>query len=214
MKLYLSSYQIGNAPEKLVEMIGSNRRVALVMNATDPFGDSRRSEYVAKYQNEFRKLGIALEELDLRNYFNSKDHLKDILSEYGLIWAAGGNTFALRWAMFKSGFDKIIPDLLHSTDLVYGGFSAGACVLSPTLRGIHLVDDPSEVPSDEIQWEGLGLIDFNIAPHFRSNHPESKAIENVVAYYEEHKIRFEVLRDGEAIRVLQGRTEEVGSPNP
>lgn len=189
MKLFLSSYQIGNYPDKLTEIIGSNRRAALIMNATDSFGDEKRPFYVSKYQSQFKDLGIDLEELDLRNFFSRKDQLEKKLSEFGLIWAAGGNTFSLRWAMSLSGFDKVLPNLLNQTDIVYGGFSAGACVLSPTLKGTHLVDDPQKIPTNELQWEGLGLIDFCIVPHFRSNHPESAVIENVVDYYEKNKIK-------------------------
>lgn len=50
-------------------------------------------------------------------------------------------------------------------------------MLAHTLRGIELVDDPSkvyEVYGTSITWEGLGLIDYSIAPHYRSNHPESE----------------------------------------
>lgn len=184
------------------------------MNATDPFGNEQRPDYVLKYKMAFAELGIEMEELDLRNYFNAKADLQSALSNYGLMWAAGGNTFALRWAMNKSGLDTLLPNLLQTSDLVYGGFSAGACVLSPTLKGIHLADEPEKIPATELQWEGLGLIDFCIAPHYRSNHPESPAMENVVAYYKTHNIKYKTLHDGEAIRINQGKTELVGHPTP
>ncbi len=214
MKLFLSSYQIGNAPEKLLELVGKNKRVALIMNAADPYGDERRPEYCEKFKTEFRKLGLYAEELDLRDFFDSKLDLKLQLSSYGLIWASGGNTFSLLWAMRKSGFDEIGTELIRSGLVTYGGFSAGACVLSPTLRGTDLVDNPKKVPEAELSWEGLGLVDFCIAPHYRSKHPESNAMEDVVAYYEANKIKYQALRDGEAIRMLQGRIEKVGLPNP
>lgn len=162
----------------------------------------------------FAELGIEMEELDLRNYFNAKADLQSALSNYGLMWAAGGNTFALRWAMNKSGLDTLLPNLLQTSDLVYGGFSAGACVLSPTLKGIHLADEPEKIPATELRWEGLGLIDFCIAPHYRSNHPESPAMENVITYYKTHNIKYKTLHDGEAIRINQGKTELVGHPTP
>ena len=51
----------------------------------------------------------------------------------------------------------------------------------------------------EPTWEGLGLLEYSIAPHYRSDHPESEAIETVVAYFEQHGIPYRALRDGEAI---------------
>ena len=37
----------------------------------------------------------------------------------------------------------------------------------------------------ETIWEGLGFVEFSIAPHYRSEHPESEDIEKVVQYFEE-----------------------------
>jgi dipeptidase E len=214
MKLFLSSYQIGNDPDAFVELVGSNKNVALIMNATDPFGDERRPQYVAKYTAEFSELGLCMEELDLRNFYGSQENLKKSLDRFGTIWVSGGNTFALRWAMNRSGLDKLLPHRLHMGDLIYGGFSAGACVLSPTLKGIHLTDEPEKVAKSELQWDGLGLIDFCIAPHYRSNHPESPAIEKVVEYFRTHNLKYRTLHDGEALRLVGTSIEKVGHPNP
>ncbi|WP_235782085.1 hypothetical protein [Paenibacillus senegalensis] len=69
--------------------------------------------------------------------------------------------------MKLSGFDQIIKRY-HSEkkNIVYGGYSAGICILGPTLKGIHLVDDPRQKPYGEQYptiWEGLGIIDYVIA---------------------------------------------------
>ena len=85
---------------------------------------------------------------------------------------------------------------------VYGGYSAGARVLSPSLRGIHLADEPEVRPAGypaEAIWDGLNLIHFYVAPHYRSGHVESAAIERAVEYYIEQKLPFVALRDGEAL---------------
>ena len=75
-------------------------------------------------------------------------------------------------------------------------------MLSPSLRGIHLADEPevrpAGYPAEEI-WEGLNLIPFYVTPHYRSGHVESAAIERTVAYYIEQKLPFVALRDGEAL---------------
>ncbi|MBV8212660.1 MAG: hypothetical protein JOZ08_05475 [Verrucomicrobia bacterium] len=42
-------------------------------------------------------------------------------------------------------------------------------------------------------------IPYCVAPHYRSNHPESLLIEKSVEYFIEQKIPFVVLRDGEAL---------------
>jgi dipeptidase E len=204
MKLYLSSFRLGNDPNLLSAIVGDkNRKAAVVANAIDFHTGKERSQRVRVEIEALSELGFEPEELDLRDYFNksSKD-LENKLSEYGLLWVRGGNTFILRRAMVQSGFDEAIRNLFAKDDIVYGGYSAGICVLSPDFHGIELVDDPNIVPkgyNSEIIWEGVGLIDFAIAPHYRSDHPESADVEKEVAYYKKHKIPYKALRDGQVI---------------
>lgn len=212
MKLYLSSYHIGNHPDCLKAMVGSNRKAAVITNAGDCW-DTYRTRNLPKFIRDLADADIQAEELDLRNYFGQTENLKTALSQVGLIWVTGGNTFVLRRAMKESGLDTILPGLLRSGDIVYGGFSAGACVVSPSLKGIHLGDEPEVVPpgypNTGVVWEGLGIIDFYIVPHFRSNHSESAIMENVISYYDEHKMPFYTLADGEALRVENGSIEKL-----
>jgi hypothetical protein len=81
-------------------------------------------------------------------------------------------------------------------------YSAGSCILGPTLDGIHLVDPP-DLPAKgygtEIIWEGLGFLPYSIAPHFKSDHPESAMIDGVVEYFEARGLPYLALRDGESI---------------
>jgi dipeptidase E len=50
-------------------------------------------------------------------------------------------------AMKLSGFDEILKERVKSDrDIIYGGYSAGICILGPTLKGIHIADDPEVKP--------------------------------------------------------------------
>jgi dipeptidase E len=205
MKLYLSSYQLGREPGRLRELAGHGARAAIIMNATDVFGDERRPEYRAKYIAALGELGFDGFELDLREFFFTPSRLPASLEGVGLLWVVGGNTFVLRRAMRLSGLDAWLPRQLRENQIVYGGFSAGACVAQTSLHGLHLADDPATLPagyppSDTI-WEGLGLIDFHIVPHYRSPHPESALMEAVVAYHKAHAQPYRTLADGGVIIV-------------
>jgi dipeptidase E len=102
--------------------------------------------------------------------------------------------------MRLSGFDEALAEL-RSQDFVYGGYSAGVCVLAPTLHGIQQVDDPTVRPyaTGSVIWEGLGFLDYLVLPHYKSNHPESAAIDRDVDYCLKNGIAFRTLRDGEVI---------------
>jgi dipeptidase E len=86
--------------------------------------------------------------------------------------------------------------------MVYGGWSAGAAVAGRTLRGIDLMDDPTVVVGGymtEPTWDGLGLVDYAIVPHFESEHPEAEAAQRAHAYMTANGIAHRTLRDGEVI---------------
>ena len=102
--------------------------------------------------------------------------------------------------MHLSGFDQILKNLLN-TNKVYAGYSAAVCVLSPTLKGYHIVDDPNlkTYGNYETMWNGIGLIDWQFAPHFESDHSESSDINKEITYYEEHKMKYKALKDGQVI---------------
>ena len=103
----------------------------------------------------------------------------------------------------------MIPDLLATDSIVYGGYSAGPCMLTPSLRGAGLVDDPLEVPTGYEQgiiWGCLGILPYCLLPHYKSDHPESELIGQSVDYMIDQHIPFIALRDGEAI-VRDGRAD-------
>ena len=206
MKLYLSSYFLGNHPQELAKLVGSNKKVGIIMNAADIYGDEKHQIYLASEIEKMKVIELSAEELDLRDYFNDSGALKAKLGNYGLVWVMGGNTFVLRQAMKMSGFDEIIKDLVTNEAIVYGGFSAGSCVATQTLKGIELIDNPEQMPEGydkETIWEGLGFVNFSIAPHYRSEHPESEEVEKVVQYFEENNMPYRALHDGEVL-VING----------
>lgn len=213
MRLYLSSYGLGNKPEEMLPLIGNNKRVAIIMNAQDAKAPDRRSERLQQEIDGLAALGLVPEEFDLRDYFDDQDNLTAVVKQFGYIWVRGGNVFLLRRAFKQSGFDQLLTQLLQDDQVAYGGFSAGVCVLAPSLHGIELVDPTDELAEgydSDIVWEGLGILEYAVAPHYKSDHPESADIDKCVAYLKEKQIPYKTLRDGEAI-VINGNSEKLVS---
>ena len=203
MKFYLSSYKIGRETKRLRRMLPRNRRTAYIANSCDCYKDTKRTEEGDRFNfRQLRSVGLNPERLDLRDYFGRRAELERKLKGFGAIWVRGGNTFVLRQAMRLSGFDTIFKKLAKRKDVLYGGYSAGICILSPSLHGLELVDDKTQRPygkRSRLIWEGLGAVDYAFAPHYRSRHPESRLAGRTVRYYIDHKIPFIALRDGEVI---------------
>jgi dipeptidase E len=172
----------------------------------DMVEETARAQSNVDEMARLKDIGLEPEEIDLRQYFGKPEELRQRLDGFDLIWTRGGNVFVLRRAYKQSGFDEILRDLLARDALVYGGYSAGVCLLAPTLRGLELVDQPVTTPTPagyeaETIWEGLNIVPYAIAPHYKSDHPESADIDKVVVYFEEQSMPYKALRDGEVIVV-------------
>jgi len=212
LRLYLSSFLFGNRPDRLVALAGQGGRAGLILNALDNL-PAVRTNWLAAQTEALKALGFAPAEVDLRDHFGAQVGLMAALEDKDLLWITGGNAFLLRRAMRQSRFDTEIHSLLASDRLVYAGFSAAACCATPTLRGIELVDDPDTVTQGydaATIWDGLGLIDRCVAPHYQSDHPEAELIEQTVRYYQRQGMPYVALRDGQALVVDSALCEVVG----
>jgi dipeptidase E len=214
VKLYLASWRTGDSFRELVRMAGPGGRVGVIANAADFIPTDEREAYRRKVHDpiaEFREHGLDAYDLDLRAYFRRPEALLAELERTTLVWATGGNAFLLRRAMRQSGFDALAPGLIWAGRLAYGGWSAGACVAGPSLRGLELMDNP-EVVADgypgAVVWEGLGLIDAAVVPHWRSDHPEAEAAEAVAAWMSASGVPHRTLRDGDVL-IQNGETLEL-----
>lgn len=158
MKYYLSSFRVGDRPADLVKL-AANRPLALIPNALDGFEREARQLSNARALDEVRTLGIDIDVVDLQAWFGRND-LARRLEDFGGVWVRGGNTFVLRRAMHLSSLDRVLREL-RASDFLYGGYSAGVCVLAPDLRGLQQVDDPHVAPYPDcpVIWEGLGFLD-------------------------------------------------------
>lgn len=187
----------GKEKEKLLGLAPSNR-IAYIPNAVDcwPVSPERRQAQL----DGLKELGFEPETLDLKEYFGKSDELKKKLDEIGAVWIQGGNCFVLRRAMQLSGLDMYIKNSLDK-NFLYAGFSAGPCVLSPTLKAFSIVDEPEKMPYGqyEIIWDGLGILDKVFMPHYDSDHPESADIDKEIEYCKENGIDYIPLRDGEVL---------------
>ena len=187
MKLYLSSFRIPT-PNDLAKLLGkplNQTSVALIANAKDYFTQRPRNFTVGEFVKYMENLGLNVDQIDLRE-FESADSIKEKLRAYDLIYAMGGNTYMLRYEMRRSGFDKIIKELLDDGK-VFGGYSAGATVAGLSVAGVEMDDEPEF--AEEVIKEGLNLVPVVILPHvddpgykdilltFRDIHKDKEIIE-------------------------------------
>lgn len=154
---------------------------------------------------ELSAAGLDVTLVDLR-----KPRAVDALASFDLIWVRGGNVFVLRRVLADTGADQVLVDLLRADAIVYGGYSAGPCVLGPDLSELRSVDDITAV-ADPITI-GLGILDRPFVPHVESpGHPETVACGKIADLYRDRGQSHWALSDGQVL-IVDGQTIEVLSP--
>lgn len=203
MKLLLmSSYVLGKHGEQLLRsFLGTGSRAGLVFNALDQY-DTRLRQLPFEAA-QLSGLGLTCEELDLRDYFGDSSGLRERLARLDLVWVLGGNTFVLARAMALCDFRAAVSPRLEEGQLTYAGYSAAACIAGPDLRGIHLMDDASVLPSgypQDASTEALRWIPWRLVPHWSDDGSEPGATA-AAEYLTKEGLPFRTLRDGEGLVV-------------
>lgn len=208
MNLYLSSYRIPNRNglEKLLGKPLHDASVALITNAKDYYSKRARDIKVNDFVNYLENLGLKVDCIDLRE-FSTADSVRAKLTSFDLVWAMGGNTYMLRYEMKRSGFDKVIAELIDS-GVVYGGDSAGALVAGLSIAGIESADDPEF--AEKVITEGLSLVPFVFLPH--SDNPEFASVTPIFKKAQKDKTIIE-LKDSQAV-IFKGAKQSIVEAQP
>jgi dipeptidase E len=207
VRLFLASASVRGRVQALTELVGSNARVGVSANALDTVDRAERVYWLEKEMKALSGAGLVPSELDLREYDARRRTLEEALAGLDMVWATGGNVFVLQKAFRRSGLDEALRSRLGDDTLAYGGCSAGACVCAPTLRGIELIDDAFAAGAPV--FDGLGLVDFSIAPHYGADGEVGETIDRLIAHFRAAGTPYRALRDGQAIVLHDGRTRSI-----
>ncbi|MBO0853317.1 MAG: Type 1 glutamine amidotransferase-like domain-containing protein [Nocardia sp.] len=217
MRLFLSSYRFGAHYDRFTRLVGEPGPIAVIPNACDAWPQAWAAALTSDTA-PLRRLGFAPEVVDLREYIDRTADLERLLHRFPAMWVRGGNTFVLRAQFARSGADRLLRELLAADALVYAGYSAGACLLTPDLHGLEDADDPAEVHTVcgiEPRWDGLGLVDRPIVPHIDSPGTDPYGFgDRLAARWRDEGVAHWALTDedvlvvdGDDIELLCGRTD-------
>lgn len=165
-KLFLSSAGLSEKTKDIfLEFFGQDpkaSKIAVIPTASDV---EENKTYLENDITFMRELGFETSLIDLKG--ENQQTLLEKLSGYDIIFVEGGNTFYLLDYVKKSGFDKIIGELLDRGK-IYFGVSAGSYIACPTIEAAdwkHI--DKNEVGLKDLS--ALNLVPFLISAHFRED---------------------------------------------
>jgi len=142
-------------------------------------------------------LGWEVDSIDLRDPTNDLS----ILNSYAGLWVMGGLMLPLIEAFHKTRFSSFIQTYLQKHTF-YVGTSAGSMVCSKSLDAAEWYIGEPEPGVTE--YEGLGLIDFQIYPHYDESN--LVAIKSARLPSEEYWL----LKDGQAVAIYDGKSTVFG----
>ena len=143
--------------DSLRDFLGAGvRRVLFV-----PFAAVMRpeDEYRDKVRKHFGPHGYEVESL------HEAPDARAAVARADAIAVGGGNTFKLLRGLYETGVVELVRERVGA-GLPYVGWSAGSNVACPTIRTTNdmpIVEPPS--------FEALGLVPFQINPHYTDYHP-------------------------------------------
>ena len=161
-------------------------------------------EYERKVQERFNEIGIKVN--SVHHALNKRNFVRHAQA----IVIGGGNTFALLKKMQEEDLlDTIFRRVKAGTP--YIGWSAGSNVTCPTICTTN--DMPIVQPES---FRAIGLVPFQINPHYLDANPEGHAGETreqrINEYIEANRSRYVVgLREGCMLRVTDNNIELIGS---
>jgi dipeptidase E len=178
--------------------LGPARRVLFV-----PYAVADHAAYAARARERFASIGLALESLH-----DAPDGPIGAVERADALFVGGGNTFRLLDALWRLGLVEPIRRRGRS-GMPYVGSSAGSNVACPTIsttNDMPIIEPPT--------FEALGLVPFNINPHYQdplpgSTHMGETREQRIAEFHDVHAVPVVGLREG-AWLTVEGREATLG----
>ena len=143
--------------------------IAYVSATTRPTSNEFFERTTHEYQTMFRRSKLSY--YDLSDEFSDSDLLE--LLEFDAVHLSGGNVFDFCMSVERRGLGALLRRYIRADGLIIG-VSAGAIILTPSLKIGHIAGDE---PNGQTTVEGLGLVPLEFFPHYM------KASDNLLVNY-------------------------------
>jgi len=198
MKLFLASeVKHPSTIKKIDEFVGGLKDKKIFYIITAANGEGWGSWHESETLKILKKIGVQIEIVQLEDYW--KGDLPSF-ENANIVWFAGGQPGYLMYWIRRTKFDLKLKELLIAGTF-YVGSSAGSMVASDSLNVTEWYIGEGEFGASVIP--GLGLVDFEIYPHF-----QDELVDEIRAKYKGNKLY--LLKNGEEIIVEGGKITVIG----
>jgi dipeptidase E len=186
--------------DEIIDFLGQPQRVGLI-TAANLFDE----EAYFRTMDE-RLIGIAPQISRKLIHIRCDSNWRDAMKRIDAVIVPGGNTYALLKRLYQSGlFDALRESIQNG--LPYVGSSAGANIAGPN---ILTTNDWNVIGSN--YFDSLGLVPFNINPHYVGGSEAPNAETRDLRIREYHQVQQNAvvgLEEGAVLRVVSARAPAV-----
>lgn len=158
-------------------------------------------QWLSDDRNSLIKTGFSVTDYSITG--KKLEEIRIKLEETDIIYFSGGNQFYLLSQIQQTGCKKLICELVEMGK-IYIGCSAGSIIAGPDIYVTRLIDEVKKANSLK-SYEGLGLVDFTVMPHWGSEDFReiylNQRLENA---YNSKNSKLILLRDNQYILVKDG----------
>lgn len=215
MKLVLASqgFTTDEIAENVSVLVGkslSNINISIINEAYIVIPENEDKRWLIQELGNIAKyIGGTIDFVNLRAY--TKEEIRKRLVNTDIIYIVGGKQFILPNLFKETGFDEILRECTKNKVIM--GTSAGATVLGKQIESALYWKERYQVEKEKIENKTLGLVEFNIVPHYmREDHKKwnKEFLEEVLR---DNPFPVYAIRDDQAIIYDEGKVKFVGG-NP
>ncbi len=190
---------LDHAEEQIRNSLGTIRQVLFI-----PFALHDQDAYADQAAKRYLAMGYSLQSI------HRVSDPKQAIESAEALFVGGGNTFRLLKRLYGLDLLDVIRRRVNQS-MLYIGSSAGSNVAAPTIKTTNdmpIVEPPS--------FDALGLIDFQINPHYLDPDPTSKHMgetreERIKQFLEENQTPVVGLREGTMLRAQDDEVVLLGN---
>lgn len=215
MKLVLASqgFTTDEIAENVSELVGkslSSINISIINEAYVVLPEEKDKRWLIQELGNIAKyIGGTIDFVNLRAY--TKEEIRKRLVNTDIIYIVGGKQFILPKLFKETGFDEILRECAKNKIIM--GTSAGATVLGKQIESASYWKERYQVEKEKIENKTLGLVEFNIVPHYmREDHKKwnKEFLEEVLR---DNPFPVYAIRDNQAVIYDEGKLKFVGG-NP
>lgn len=192
MKTLLLTSAGTQVKEEILKILPRSPHEMKLVYITTASSTEEEKEYVQKDRKSLLAMGFQVNDFDIVD--KKESEVRKFLNRKDIIYVQGGNTFYLLQEVRKSGFDKIVKELINRGK-IYIGVSAGSYITCPTIEMANWkISDKNIVNLTDLS--GLNLIPFLLSVHYEPKY--KNVLREEIA---KSKFQVKILTDEQALLI-------------